>query len=116
MKTEQTEQQLAERLGQQLRDSEDGIDELTAARLRAARRQALDAAGKRHYRYRAAWSLGGFATASVALLAVMLWSGAPEQPVPALAADDWALLADGDLQLLEDHEFHDGLPEEDAAG
>ncbi len=116
MKTEQTEQQLAERLGRQLRDSEDGIDELTTARLRAARRQALDALGKHPYRYRVAWSLGGFATASVALLAVMLWSGAPELPVPALTADDWELLAEGDLQLIEDLEFYDWLPEEDAAG
>ena len=44
MNTEQTDRQLAERLGQQLRDSEDDLDELTRARLGACLLYTSDAA------------------------------------------------------------------------
>ena len=116
MKREDTERQLTGRLREQLRAGEEDIDELTAARLQAARRQALDAVGRNHLRHRLGWSAGGFATAAVAVLAVVLWSGGWEVPVPALSADDWELLAEGDLQLIEDLEFYDWLPEEETAG
>ena len=116
MQTERDEQQLAERLGQQLRDSEDELDELTRARLGAARRQALEAAGTKRRWHRIGWSAGGFATAAVAVLAVVLWTGNGGGPVPALSADDWELLAEGDLQLIEELDFYDWLPEEETAG
>jgi hypothetical protein len=115
MQTEQNEQQLAGQLGQQLRDSEDELDELTRARLGAARRRALEAAGTRPLWQRLGWSAGGFATAAVAVLALVLWHGG-ETPAPDLFGDDWELLAEGDLQLIEELEFYDWLPEEETAG
>jgi hypothetical protein len=115
MKGEDTDRQLSERLREQLRAGEDSIDELTAARLQAARRQALAAVGRHTDRSRYAWTAGGFATAAVAVLAIVLWSGG-EVSVPAMFADDWELLAEGDLQLIEDLEFYDWLPEEETAG
>lgn len=116
MKSDDSEQQLIEQLGQQLRDSEDELDELTAARLRAARQLALESVGQSRDRYRYFLPAGGFAAASVAILAVMLWSGDRGMPVPALTADDWEMIAEGDLQLIEDFEFYDWLPEEEPAG
>jgi hypothetical protein len=115
MKTGQDEKQLAERLGQQLRDSESRIDELTAARLQAARRQALEQVATIPGRERAGWALGGFATAAVAVLAIVLWQGGALH-APDLPGDDWDLLVEGDLQLIEDLDFYDWLPEEETAG
>jgi hypothetical protein len=115
MTTEQEDRQLAEHLARRLRDSEADIDELTAARLQAARRRALDMAGRRRLSHRLGWSAGGFATAAVVIMAVMLWNTA-ETPEPALFDDDWDMLAEGDLQLIEELEFYDWLPEEDTAG
>lgn len=115
MTTEQDDGQFAERLARRLRDSESDIDELTAARLQAARRRALETADKRHLRQRLGWSAGGFATAAVVIMAVMLWNTA-QTPEPVLFGDDWDILAEGDLQLIEDLEFYDWLPEEDTAG
>lgn len=115
MQTEHDEQQLAARLGQQLRDSEDELDELTLARLGAARRKALAAAGQPPLWQRFGWSAGGFATAAVAVLAIVLWNGG-QPPVPDLFGEDWEMLAEGDLQLIEELEFYDWLPEEEAAG
>ena len=115
MQTERNEQQLSGRLGQQLRDSEDELDELTRARLGAARRQALEVAGPRSLWHRIGWSAGGFATAAVAVLAIVLLNGG-ETPAPVLFGDDWELLAEGDLQLIEELEFYDWRPEEETAG
>ena len=115
MQTEQSERQLAEQLGRQLRDSEDDIDELTRARLSAARRRALEAASSQRRWHRFGWSAGGFATAAVAVLAIVLWNGG-QTPAPDLFGDDWEMLAEGDMQLIEELEFYDWLPEEETAG
>ena len=53
--------------------------------------------------------------AAVAVLAIVLWNGG-EPPVPDLFVDDWEMLAEGDLQLIEELEFYDWLPEEEWAG
>lgn len=116
MNTGRDDQQLTEHLGQQLRDSETQIGEMTAARLQAARRQALEQAGKTPGRERTTgWALGGFATAAVAVLAIVLWQGG-DSHAPELTGDDWDLLAERDLQLIEDLDFYDWLPEEETAG
>lgn len=115
MNTGRDEQQLTEHLGQQLRDSETQIDEMTVARLQAARRQALEQAAVTTRHERTGWALGGFATAAVAVLAIVLWHGG-ESPAPDLHGDDWDLLAEQDLQLIEDLDFYDWLPEEETAG
>ena len=115
MNTGQDDEQMGERLGQQLRDSETQLDELTVARLQAARRQALDQATTISRRGRTGWALGGFATAAVAVLAIVLWHGG-SMHAPDLPGDDWDLLVEGDLQLIEDLDFYDWLPEEETAG
>lgn len=115
MNDNRDDQQLIDGLGRQLRDSEASVDELTAVRLQSARRRALDADGRRVTRDRFGWTLGGFATAAVAVLAVVLWTGG-ETPAPELFGADMDMLAEGDLQLIEDLEFYDWLPEEETAG
>ena len=115
MQTDSDEQQLTERLGQQLRASEGELDELTLARLGAARRKALATARQTPRRHRLGWTAGGFATAAVAVLAVVLWNGG-QSPAPDLFGEDWEMLAEGDLQLIEELEFYDWLPEEETAG
>ena len=49
------------------------------------------------------------------MLAVALWTGG-ESPAPELFDADLDMLAEGDLQLIEDLEFYDWLPEEETAG
>ena len=115
MNTGQNDKQPGERLGQQLRDSETQLDELTVARLQAARRQAVEQATTVTRRERTGWALGGFATAAVAVLAIVLWQGGSLH-APELQGDDWDLLVEGDLQLIEDLDFYDWLPEEETAG
>jgi len=115
MSTEREDKRLAGQLGQQLRDSEDTVDELTTARLRAARRQALDAGGKRVTRDRAGWALGGFASAAVAVIAIMMWQQGDE-PLQDMFGEEWEMLAESDLQLIKELEFYEWLPEEEIAG
>ena len=115
MNDKQNDQQLIDGLGRQLRDSEASVDELTAARLQSARHRALDTGAQRVTRDRFGWTLGGFATAAIAVLAVVLWTG-DETPAPELFGADLDMLAEGDLQLIEDLEFYDWLPEEETAG
>jgi hypothetical protein len=82
-----------------LDEAEKNLDAATVARLRAARRQALDQG--RRPRARPAWlfPVGGLVTAGVALaVAALLWFGAPNPAaVPNL----------GDLDLLTAHESPD---------
>ena len=115
MNDKRDDQQLVDELGRQLRDSEASVDVLTAARLQAARRRARDTGDRCVTRDRFGWTLGGFATAAVAVLAVVLWTG-NETPAPELFGADMEMLAEGDLQLIEELEFYDWLPEEDTAG
>ena len=115
MTTEQHDRQLAGRLGRQLRNSEADLDELTVARLQAARRRALEHAGERRWPRYLGWGAGGVATAAMVVLTVMLWTHGGK-PAPAMFGDDWDMLADVELQLIEDLEFYDWLPEEETAG
>ena len=91
-----------EKIAQQLRDSEDQLDEMTLARLRAARMRALDAARPARPRLLA----GGLAGAvTVAVLAWAIWWLQPPTVTPPL--EDLHLLSAGDdLQLLEELDFY----------
>jgi hypothetical protein len=84
------------------------LDELTIARLRAARRKALEARPRR-----LTWlAVGGLATAALTatLVAFLLFAPAVAPPVPGLEQFD--LLSDNDgLELYRDLEFYRWLAE-----
>lgn len=103
--TEPTEKDLLQAAGRLLRQSEHELDELTSARLRAARLGALEAKA----RERLSWPLsGGAVAAGLALaLAGVLWLRAPsELPVPP-GTD--TTVADLDLLAIESPEFYTEL-------
>ena len=82
----------------------DDIDELTVARLRAARMQALEHQPRRA---RSWLPMTGLATAAAAVLAVLLWQQGGGLPA---GEDAWEILASGeDLELIEEWEFYDWL-------
>ena len=108
--------QFTTRLKQQLDDHEDSVDAQTAARLQAARRRALAAVPAPRSRSAYWLPAGAAATLAVAVLAVVLWRGDSAAPLPAVAAEDWEILAAGELQLIEELEFYDWLAEEDTTG
>lgn len=86
--------------------AEQNLDAGTLARLRAARRQALDQGRRRPAPARPGWllPLGGFATAGIALaVAGLLWFSAPNgNPMQASL---------GDMELLTAHENPDFFTE-----
>ena len=100
--------------------SVDGIDAATAGRLRAARRCALEPAG------RSSWvaplRLWLPTAAAAALLAVWLVPGqeygtpTPERDFATVAATDLEiLLAEEELEMLAEFEFYEWLDVEDGA-
>lgn len=102
--TESSEKDLLQAARRLLRESEHELDELTSARLRAARLRALDAK-----RGGFAWRLsGGFVAAGLALsLAGVLWLRAPVD-VAAPPANE-STVADIDLLATENPEFYSDL-------
>jgi hypothetical protein len=109
------EQELLEATRQLLRKNERAIDELTVARLRAARRRALDA--KRGPRL--SWPIfGGIATAGiVAALAGVVWLNAPSDlSLPAgtegTGADLELLTSKDNPEFYTDIDFYDFLASE----
>lgn len=91
----------------------DTLDELTVARLRAARRRALDARPPRR-----AWLVAGGVTAAVAtaaLLAMLLASPAGGPP-GTTGLEQIELLADADVDLYNDLDFYRWLAEHPDAG
>jgi hypothetical protein len=114
-----TEQELLEATRHLLRESERACDELTVARLRAARLRALDA--KRSRLLLPSWrTASGFAAAGVvAVLAGTLWFGTPSDlPTPrgsetAIAIADIEMLATTESpEFYTDIEFYDWLATE----
>jgi hypothetical protein len=109
--------EFAQRMQQALRKSEDELDELTLARLRAARSRALDAMPQRRARY---WVLPASAVAAVLLVvtAVMLSDTlqpgngntmvAPNGEV-ALVEDMEMLSSEASIEFLQDLEFYEWL-------
>ena len=95
--------QFSEHIGQRLRDSEDQLDELTLARLRAARLHALEAARPARPRLLA----GGLAgAATVAALALAVWWMQPATVATPPLEDLQLLSAGEDLQLMEELDFY----------
>lgn len=88
------------------------LDELTVARLRAARHRALDARPHRKLWWAAAGLTATAATA--ALVAILVVSPAPAPPASGL--EHMELLAEADLEMLENLEFYRWLAERQDAG
>jgi|GEM_PF-367896 len=123
------DQVVADRLKALLEADAGRLDAVTAARLQAARRRAVaaidrprrqtgwlarasHASGSRSYLLPA----GGLVTAALAVLVLVMWYGHGVQPVPDVPVDDWEILADGELELLEDLDFYDWLADADTTG
>jgi hypothetical protein len=109
--TTRQEDRLVERIRQQLDREAGQLDELTVARLRAARLRALETAGRPHRRWLA---LLGTAAVAAIVVAVLYW----QQPVTLPGAiDDLDIVATGDdMELLEDLDFYDWLDKTQTAG
>ena len=94
--------EFSQRVAGRLRESEEQLDELTLARLRAARLRALEAARPA----RRGIVLGGLAgAAAVLVLAVSVWWTQPRGVAPPL--EDLQLLSAGDdLPLMQELDFY----------
>jgi hypothetical protein len=119
-------ERLAHEAGRLLRRSAEELDAATLSRLNRARQNALAEFDRRHAP-RAAWREGwrpALSVAAVSALAVALWVGrepanAPSPagalPPPAIASatsqavDLELILADENLELIEELEFYDWL-------
>ena len=109
--TQQDENEFVEQVKQQLDQQADQLDELTAAKLKAARLRALEAASRPRKLWVPAF---GTATAAAVMLAVLLWQSPSELPGPFEELD---IIASGeDLELIEDMDFYDWLDATQATG
>ena len=106
-----------------LRDSAAALDGRTRSQLNRARHAALNElpATRRPGSVRYGWALAG--VAAVAVLSGVLLSNrpavqapAPLADIPAAAVDLDLLMAEEELEMLEDLEFFAGLEVEDFAG
>jgi hypothetical protein len=119
------DEQLAERAGRMLRQGAEGLDAATRSRLNRARQAALaefDRGGAATHRFPARWNTG-VAFAAVAAIALgigvtargPLWPPAPAAR-SAEAAEVDLLLADENLEMLDELDFYDWLgPDEGPA-
>lgn len=102
--TEQDDNRFIEQVKQQLDQQAEQLDELTTARLRTARLQALDVAHQPRKFWLPAF---GTATAAAIALAVVVWHSPAEWPG---AFEDMDIMASGeDLELIEEMDFYDWL-------
>ncbi|MFL6655514.1 MAG: hypothetical protein ACJ8KA_12050 [Sulfurifustis sp.] len=113
------ERDIVETARRVLHRSERDCDELTVARLRAARRRALEAEPRPAFRR---WSLAGAvaAAATIAGLAGVLWLQTPSDmaPVPTASsvADIDLLTTNESPEFYNDLDFYDWLATDSDAG
>ncbi len=108
---EDAERRFEEAARQVLRQDAENIDAATASRLNRARQAALAELGGRPSAWLGGWQ-PALGAAAVAGLALALWVGRepaapPTAADPALALE--VLLADENLEMIEDLEFYDWL-------
>ena len=99
------DKQFVDKVRQTLDQHADAVDEVTAARLAAIRRNALDSRSRRpHWLPAAAWSA---VAASVLTVALFLNQGTD---LPGIDLDALELVAQSeDLELIEELDFYDWL-------
>lgn len=112
--------EFAARVADRLRESVDSLDAQTRSRLNQARQAALEEMVPRPAWRRSPW-LTGAVTAAVALVAVVMWrplGNGPQPMAPATldAPDLELLMADENLDMLEDLEFYTWLAAADFEG
>ncbi|MES9991191.1 MAG: DUF3619 family protein [Candidatus Thiodiazotropha sp.] len=100
------EQAFLSKLKQRLDDHVDDMDPLTASRLQAARKRALEGESRRTNTW---LPVSGLATAAAMLLAIALWYQGNSTNSPEFN-EDWELLASSEeLELIEELEFYNWL-------
>jgi hypothetical protein len=103
-----------------LDDAEKNLDGGTVARLRAARREAIEQGLRRPARLRPGWLLpvGGFATAAIVFaVAGLLWFSAPNPNLLQTNVSDIELLtAHENPEFFADLDFYDWLDNDSDAG
>jgi len=110
--SDKNEQEFLSRVRNELDTSTRDLDELTVARLRAARLGALDHAARRKN-----WFLAGgvgAATVAAAIMAVVVITPAINPAAGHL--DQIEMLADADLDVYDNLEFYRWLAEQRRAG
>jgi hypothetical protein len=117
--SDDSERALLERVRQHLDAATRDLDGATLTRLRAARSEALRAAGEARRAPAWAWPVTGVLTAGVvAALAAALWIGlgSPRTPVPTAGIEDMELIATLDhVDLYTDADFYRWLAEQNNA-
>jgi len=104
MSDKQREQDFLDKAKAALDEGVEQFDALTLARLRSARRRALEST-----RRRSPWWIpaGGLAAASIAVLAVVLWFKPVGSDLVAANVEDIELLTTADnLELYEELDFY----------
>jgi len=100
-----------------LDEAEKNLDAGTVARLRAARREAIEQGLRRPSRVRPGWllPLGGFATAAIVLsVAALLWFSTPNNDLAPVGMSDIELLtAHENPEFFADLDFLDWLEHDD---
>jgi hypothetical protein len=115
MKTEEKERMFQETVRRCLNEGIEKLDGQTLLRLRSIRLQAMEASrGKKGFFPVRRWiTAGGFATVSVLIVAVSIWSIAYRQPVPGKHGEDVEILSAREhLELYEDLDFYRWLAAE----
>lgn len=104
-----------------LDDSVDNLDELTRARLQAARKRAVDSVGQRHgwrtwlpLHTAVALPAGAVAMLLVAILAVQVYRTPPAITAPDAEVMEMLSAVD-DLEMLQNMEFYEWLESHEAA-
>jgi len=114
------DEEFLNRVRTELDRNADGLDELTVARLRAARRQALDAHPRRFGWLSTGRGLalagGGIAATAVTAGLVAMLLLAPAAVPPTNGLDQIELLAEADLDVYDNLEFYRWLAEQQRAG
>lgn len=115
----ETEDKFLKAAKRSLDDAEKNLDAGTVARLRAARREAIEQGLRRPSRLRPGWllPLGGFATATIVFaVAGLLWFSTPNPNLLQTNVSDIELLtAHENPEFFADLDFYDWLENDNDA-
>lgn len=119
MNIDKREKKFLQRIKEELDAGVERLDPVTLARLKSCRMRALEKAHQRGWRFAdiPRWvTAGGFATVTVAVVAVSLWFAAPRRNLVAANPEDVQIVASQEqLELYDDLEFYRWLAENDDA-
>ena len=115
MNDQERDERFLKRLQDELAAGDDRLDQAVLTRLRESRQAAVAQAGRRfwHLPRLPAWvTASGLATAALLVVAVSLWLGNGQRPLPGTSVDDMEVItAQEQLDLYEDLEFYRWLAE-----